>query len=97
MDLEAVEIKTVPNSVDSYARKIERQKTKIAQEKERQQMTETTAEAALDKYTRASKSLDGKLKQIEAINVNIALLQDDMKSRKRRWKQFRKHIVRMTN
>lgn len=97
IELEEVEMKVVSNSVDSYARRIERQKAKIAQEMERQQMAETNAEAALDKYTRANKSLHGKLQQIDAINANIDMLQGDMKQRKKRWKQFRKHIVRMTN
>lgn len=97
MELEVVETKVVSNSVDSYARRIERQKAKIAQEMVRQQMTETNAETALDKYSRANKCLHGKLQQIDAINANIDLLQGDMKQRKKRWKQFRKHIVRMTN
>ena len=99
VEIDAVEIVDIPEdiTVEKLKRKMDRQKEKIEEEKQRQKLTETTADAALEKYTRASNSLNGKLRMIEAINTNIAMLENDMKNRRKRWRQFRKHIVRMTN
>jgi len=49
------------------------------------------------KYVRAQTDLDANMQQIHAIDENVELLAQDVKERRKRWKQFHKHIPAMSN
>ena len=96
-DLEAIDIvepkydvKRCQTRVASYEKKIENEKT-------RRNLSEVDPAVARDKYLRAKKSLDSKMKQIQAIEQNVKMLLADVKERKKRWVAFRAHIAEMTN
>ena len=80
-----------------YKSKIERTQQKIEKERDRRRLTESDPQAAFEKYMRAQKDLDGNMKQIDAIDENVALLAKDLENRVKKWRMFRAHIVHMTN
>jgi chromosome segregation ATPase len=80
-----------------YRSKIDRAKARIEKEKQRRRLTESDPEVAFQKYIRAEKDLDANMQQIAAIDGKVELLSQDLKDRKRRWKQFRSHIATMSN
>lgn len=96
---ELAAIEPVPTRKDPayYQSKIERTKKKIEDEKKRRRMTESDPQVAFEKYMRAQKDLDSDMKQLDAIEDNVRLLTKDVKSRKKKWHQFRAHITAMTN
>jgi chromosome segregation ATPase len=95
-ELEAIEPVEVRKETAYYLSKIERAKRKIVDEKKRRRLKESDPQVAFEKYMRAQSDLDGNMKQIEAIEENVALLAEDMDARRRKWRQFREHIVNMT-
>lgn len=96
-ELEAIEPTATRRDQEYYRAKIDRAKNKIVEEKKRRCLTESDPDVAYEKYMRANKNLKSKTDAIEEINGNIENLTHDMKDRRRRWKQFRSHIVVMTN
>ena len=70
---------------------------KIEKEKEKRNLSESDPAVARDKYFRAKKDLDGKMKQINEIEANTKELKKDLQGRKKRWRQFRGHISELTN
>lgn len=96
-DLESIEPIPTDRDPTFYKAKIERELKRIAKEKEKRNMSETDPEVALEKYQRAKRDLDSKMFTIETIEKNISILIGDMKERRHRWRQFRKHIGDLTN
>lgn len=96
-DLESIEIvEPEHNSKKCQARIASREK-KIANEKQRRNLSEADPAVARDKYLRAKKDLDSKMEQIQTIEKNVEMLMNDVKQRRRRWVHFRSHIAQMTN
>lgn len=96
-DLEGIEIVEPPNDSKHYKSKLQNKLKKIEQEKQRRNMSESDPAVARDKYFRAKKDLDSKMKQINMIETNVKALTDDLKERKKMWRQFRGHIAEQTN
>ena len=95
-ELESVEILKPPKEAAYYAVKVERMKKKIIEEKERRKIANISPEEAYDRYSRAKANLQSKNAQLEIIKENVEKLEGDLKSRRKRWKVFRKHIVEMS-
>ncbi|KAL7539962.1 hypothetical protein ACHAWF_012462 [Thalassiosira exigua] len=95
-DLDEIEVYEVPKDSKYYKTKINAKDKKIAQEKERRNMSETDPAVARDKYYRAKKDLDSKMEQIDAIERNCKSLEKDLHHRKKRWGHFRRHIAEQT-
>ena len=96
-DLAGIEIVEVPNDSKYYKTKLQSKLKKIEQEKQRRNMSESDPAVARDKYFRAKKDLDSKMEQINMIESNVAALTEDLKERRKRWRQFRGHIAEQTN
>mmetsp|Transcript_13448 Transcript_13448/g.16929 ORF Transcript_13448/g.16929 Transcript_13448/m.16929 type:complete len:877 (+) Transcript_13448:605-3235(+) len=98
-DIDMSQIEPIPTPKDStyYQAKIERARRLIQCERDKRSISERDPEVLLEKFLRAKESLDSKLATIERINKNIEKLINDLKDRKKRWKQFRKHIGDMTD
>ena len=95
-ELETVEVLKPPKEAAYYAAKVERMKKKIIEEKERRKIANISPEEAYDRYSRAKANLQSKNSQLETIKENVEKLESDLKSRRKRWKIFRKHIVEMS-
>jgi chromosome segregation ATPase len=95
-ELEAIEMQDVNREPDYFETRIARLRTKIEKERERQDLSNEPPAVVYQRYIRAKNTLDGKLKQIEEIEQTHDMLHQDLKERKRRWKQFRKHIAKIT-
>jgi len=96
-DLEGIEIVEVKESSKYYQTKTQNMVKKIDKEKEKRNLSESDPAVARDKYFRAKKDLDGKMKQINEIEANTKELKKDLKGRKARWRKFRGHISELTN
>lgn len=96
-DLEEIEVIDPPKDSKFYKAKVVNKEKKIAQEKDRRNLSESDPAVARDKYFRAKKDLDSKMEQINAIDRNVKALKKDLKERKKRWRDFRAHIAEMTN
>jgi chromosome segregation ATPase len=95
-DLEAIEMVEVNKEPDYFETRIARLRAKIEKERERQDLSNDPPAVVYQRYIRAKNTLDGKLKQIQEIEQTHDMLYEDLKERKRRWKQFRKHIAKVT-
>ena len=97
VELEAVEPARTTKEPQFYQAKVERALKQIERERAKRQITEVDGAVLYEKYQRAKKDLDAKLQQIEIIDENVNMLVADMKARKERWINFRKHIAKMTS
>ena len=95
-ELEAIATVKVNKQPDYFETRIARLRTKIEKERDRQDLSNEPPAVVYQRYTRAKNTLDGKLKQIQEIEQTHDMLFQDLKERKRRWKQFRKHIAKIT-
>ncbi|KAL3811194.1 LOW QUALITY PROTEIN: hypothetical protein ACHAXA_004496 [Cyclostephanos tholiformis] len=96
-DLEEIDIVDPGNDSKFYKTKLQNKLRKIEQEKQRRNMSESDPVVARDKYFRARKDLDSKMEQIHAIERNTKALTKDLKERRARWRDFRRHIAELTN
>lgn len=96
---ELVAIKPVETGKEPayYESKIERAKNMIEEEKRHRRLAECDPQVACEKYMRAQADLDGSMKQIDAIDKNVALQASDVKDRRKKWRMFRQHIVDISN
>mmetsp|Transcript_28066 Transcript_28066/g.41456 ORF Transcript_28066/g.41456 Transcript_28066/m.41456 type:complete len:1167 (+) Transcript_28066:53-3553(+) len=94
--LDEIEIQNQPKNPAYYEAKVNKLRERIEQEKDRRNLKNITYEEAIDKYNRARKDLKAKNAQIETIKENLDSLDQDLASRTRRWKRFRKHYIHMT-
>jgi hypothetical protein len=95
-ELESIEIVAVKKDADYYNARVEQLKKRVEEEKRRRNITDTSYEEAFERYDRAFKDLRSKEKQLEAIKENILNLTNDLALRRKRWRQFQKHLVHMT-
>lgn len=99
-DLEGVEepdrtqVKTDPKY---YLARLERLKRRIQVERESQNAMNEDPLEAYEKYVRAQKLLDSKVKQIKEIDETSQNLKGDWNKRKQLWRQFRQHIALTTD
>lgn len=96
-DLEAIEPVEGSTSPQKIKAKIERAQKSIEREKEKRQLTQKDPEVVLEQYMRAKKDLDDKMNQIETIKANVEQMIADSSARRKRWRQFRAHLVETTN
>lgn len=98
-ELEAVETPDQSSVRDPkyYETRLERLKKKIEQERERRNALNEDPHEVYEKFARAKKQLSSKMEQIEGIEETSANLNADLKTRKKRWRQFRQHIAHVTD
>jgi len=80
-----------------YKNKILRIEREIVKERDRRKLREIDPTVVLRKYQSARQDLESKMLQIFKIKDDMNMLIDDIKDRKKLWKQFRNHIDLMTN
>lgn len=88
-ELNNIEPTIIEKEPEHFAKKIKVLQNRIEDEREKRQMKETDPEVALEKYVRAKELLDSKMFQIEKIEENKEALMEDVRHRKKLWKQFR--------
>lgn len=89
-ELNNIEPIQVGNKVPAYFKgRIQRAEREIEKERQKRKLAESDPVVALEKYQRAKKDFDSKMEKIEQIDGTIASLQEDVKGRKKRWKEFR--------
>jgi chromosome segregation ATPase len=96
-DLDAIEVIEVQKDVNYYEARIIKVRQKIEHEKKRKAMSNEDPAIAYEKYLRAKTDLDAKMKQIDEIEIKVTEMQEDMKIRRKRWRQFRKHLEGVTS
>lgn len=96
-ELEAVEPVAVDKTAEYYESKIKKAEKKIELEHRRRQLTEVDPLVVYEKYKRGKDDLTSKKNMKEKIDANVAKLEGDLLSRRRRWKQLRSHIAATTN
>lgn len=95
-ELAAVEVRQPRKDGRYYASKITGLRRKIEEEREKRQISNMTYDESFDRYQRAKNILVSKTAQLQKIEENEKHLQADMKSRRKRWKSFRNHLVYMS-
>lgn len=96
-ELEAIETCNVDRDSNYYRARVERLNKKVADEMERRNASREDALAAYEKWMRAKEQLDGKMVQVQEVKTVKRNLTEDVRERKVRWKQFRKHIAEKTS
>ena len=93
------EIRVVDREPEYYKSKRERQLKRHQSELRKRQLSSDTynPDEIKAKYERAANDLNTKMSFVDKITDNIEALQDDLRNRRKRFKQFRKHIADMTN
>lgn len=87
----------VDRDPDYYKARIVRGEKQIERERQKRALSERDPEVLKDKYDRAKSDLKVKMDFVGKIEDNIVGLKKDLKERRKRWKQFRKHIGDLTN
>lgn len=97
IDIESIEPVATEKTPDHYRAKVEQYEKKLNRERERRKIRERDPAVALEKYERAKKDIDAKIKSLNEMKANSGTLKLDLNDRRKRWKVFRKHIATMTN
>jgi chromosome segregation ATPase len=95
-DMEAIEPLQMQKETGYYQSRIDRFKEKIKEERQRRKVSREDPSVAYEKYIRAKRDLEGKVKRDQEIDKKVAELSGDMKERKKRWRQFRTHLDKKT-
>eukprot|EP00814_Leptocylindrus_danicus_P018555 CAMPEP_0116018644 /NCGR_PEP_ID=MMETSP0321-20121206/8768_1 /TAXON_ID=163516 /ORGANISM="Leptocylindrus danicus var. danicus, Strain B650" /LENGTH=1217 /DNA_ID=CAMNT_0003489071 /DNA_START=198 /DNA_END=3851 /DNA_ORIENTATION=- len=90
-------IMEVDRDPDYYKARIDRGEKQLERERQKRALSERDPEVLKDKYDRARNDLKIKMDFVGKIEENIVGLKKDLKERRKRWKQFRKHIGDLTN
>ncbi len=96
-ELEAIDPVATEKDTKTYEAKIRRTEKVIQKEKENRKVTNEDPAVAYQKYMRANNDLQQKLTEIDTISKNELSLQKDLRKRQEMWKEFRAHLVVMTN
>ena len=94
-DLEAIETVEVSRSAEYYENTIRRLQDKI--ERRRNEMSDMSPEQAYEQYLRAKKDAESKTSMLAKLDSNVRAMGDDIMARRRRWKVFRRYLVKATN
>jgi structural maintenance of chromosomes protein 6 len=95
-ELEAIDPVEVEKAEEYYMARILKTREKIKSERQRREMSNEDPAVAYEKYARAKTDLDSKMKQIEEIETKVTEMELDLQARRRRWRQFRKHLEQTT-
>jgi chromosome segregation ATPase len=96
-ELEAIEPLQASNNTDYYTIRIEKLEKNLKQEMERRKVSREDPHVVFEKYVKAKKDLMAKTSQVDATKATIAAMQSDIRNRKRRWEQFRRHLSKVTD
>lgn len=96
-DIESIEPVNTNKPTTFWQNKIQSGEREITKERNRRKISEVDPEVALRKYQRAKQDLEEKMAQVVAIQENQEDLVDDLKHRKKMWREFRSHISDMSN
>jgi hypothetical protein len=96
-EIEAVEPVHVKNETGYYQSRIDRMRETIKDERQRRMVSREDPTVAYEKYIRAKRDLEGKLKRDKEIDQKVAELSKDIYDRKKRCREFRTHLVRKTD
>ena len=93
--MEAIEAVEVSRSAEYYENTIRRLQDKI--ERRRNEMSDMSPEQAYEQYLRAKKDAESKTSMLAKLDSNVRAMGDDIMARRRRWKVFRRYLVKATN
>ena len=96
-ELDAISIVDTDREPAYFEARITRTKKKIELERKRKDLSNELPAAAYQKYVRAKKTLENKLERIAEIEQTCEMLSADLQERKKRWRQFRSHIAKVTD
>jgi len=96
-DLEAIQPLTVPHEMEYYEARIKKTRKQLDAEKSRLKVSQEDPAVAFENYTTAKAQYVEQLEAIQNREATIQELQLDIKRRKKRWQQFRKHLSKSTN
>ena len=96
-ELEMIEVNDVERDARYYQARVEKLRKNIEKEKERRNANKEDAKASYEKYRRAKEIYESKLAQLEEVSGVMADLTEDVRRRKKRWENFRKHIANKTS
>lgn len=88
-ELEECEPMIMNKAPEIYAGKIRQTKKKIERERLNRNISESSPEVAFEKYIRAKKNFESKVDHLQKTEVNVDVLIQDLRDRKRKWKTFR--------
>ena len=91
-DLAKIEVHKMDKDPKQIEPRLERAKQKVEKEKENRRILDETMDEAYKAYKDAQEEIANKTQEVESIDNQIKELKADMKARKKRWKQFRKHL-----
>lgn len=96
-DLQGIEPRVMAKDTKYYETRIKSTKQKIERERERRDVSNEDRAVTYEKYLRAKNDLDAKTKQVDDIEKKMQILVQDLRNRKRLWKQFRQHLTKKTS
>lgn len=99
-DLDAIEMPDhtqMKKDPKFYRARLERLKERLQKEREQRKALNEDPIEAYEKFIRAEKQLNSKMKQIAEIDETSKNLKSDFYDRKKRWRQFRQHIALTTD
>jgi structural maintenance of chromosomes protein 6 len=96
-ELDAIKPMENEHEPQYYEVRVNKLKKKLDTERQRRKICKEDALVAYEKYIRAKNDITEKTKQVIDAQAHIESLSNDLKERKRRWKQFRSHLSRATN
>ena len=96
-DLEGIDVVKMDKDPKQIESKLARAKKKVEQEKENRRLLGESMEEAYQAYIDAQADIDSKNQQVENLGQQIDELKNDMKARKKRWKQFRRYLENTTS
>ena len=88
-DIESIEPIETNKPATFWQKKIQNGEREIEKERSRRQISEVDPEVAFGKYKRAEQDLQEKMEQVESIEITQESLVDDLKNRRRMWRDFR--------
>jgi chromosome segregation ATPase len=95
-ELEAIEPIVCKHEPSWYELRIKKIDEKIRSEKSRRKVLTEDAATVYERYIRAKADLSEKTDQVAITDKRIEDLQKDVEIRRKRWRQFRKHLAKST-
>ena len=95
-ELEAIEPTVCKHEPSWYELRLKKIDEKIRNEKNRRNVATEDAATVYERYARAKADLSAKTDQVTETDNRIDDLKKDIEMRRKRWRQFRKHLARST-
>lgn len=96
-DLAAIEEVNPDQDEQFFEARIKRMKDKLEKEREKRKVRGESMEEAFQAYISAQEEIHGRNQEVESLAVKIASIEEDLKARNKRWKQFRRHLQDKTD